>query len=107
MPPVLCSPQNGINSLELIVLVLGRSAAEAVEAACAKEGAELGNGKPGDPSVLCVLYPSGTDFLTRMPTLSREDWVSSSSGGDCVLVVREKNELSVVWLDGWNCLFVL
>lgn len=55
IPPVLCSPQNGTNSLELIVLVLGRSVAGAVEAACTEEGAELGNGKPGDPTVLCVL----------------------------------------------------
>lgn len=57
MPPVLCSPQNGTSSLELIVelIVLALGCIVVAETACAREGAELGNGKPGDPSVLCVL----------------------------------------------------
>lgn len=57
MPPVLCSPQNGTSSLELIVelIVLALGCIVVAETACAREGAELGNGKVGDPSVLCVL----------------------------------------------------
>jgi hypothetical protein len=32
--------------------------------------------------VLCVLYPSGTDFRMRMPTVRSEDWISWERCGD-------------------------
>lgn len=74
-PPVLCSPQNGISSRELPWPVKPRRGV--VDA-----GAELGCTNSACFTVLQVLYPSGTDFLTRMPTLMRPACVSSGSGGD-------------------------
>lgn len=60
---------------------------------------------------MCVLYPSGTDFLTRMPTLIKEASVSGGSGGDIgdltlcdeESALRLKYELSEVWFEGWIC----
>ena len=74
-PPVLCRPQNGVSSLVLEKKLLFDGAVDA-------GGAVLGKGKPSMPMVLCVLYPSGTDFRTLMPTLSKEACVSAGKGGE-------------------------
>ena len=36
----------------------------------------------GDGIVLCVLYPSGTDLRTRIPTFKREDCMCEGTGGE-------------------------
>lgn len=74
-PPILCSPQNGASSRELVAVQVGLAAA-------ALAGAVLGIGNSSVGMVLWVLYPSGTLFLTRMPTVSSEDCVSAGIGGD-------------------------
>jgi len=74
-PPILCSPQNGASSRELVVVYVGLVGAVFA-------GAVLGNGNSSTGIVLWVLYPSGTLFLTRMPTVSSEDCVSAGIGGD-------------------------
>lgn len=60
-----------------------------LDGAMSAAGAVLGNGNSATGMVLCVLYPSGTLFLTRMPTLRSEDCVSAGSGGDSGDVSRE------------------
>jgi len=52
-------------------------------------GALLGGGRCGwvvgsCGIVLCVLYPSGTDLRTLIPTLMRSDCTWSGIGGDSV-----------------------
>jgi hypothetical protein len=74
-PPILCSPQNGASSRELVVVYVGLVGAVFA-------GAVLGNGNSSTGIVLWVLYPSGTLFLTRMPTVSSEDCVAAGIGGD-------------------------
>lgn len=73
-------------------------------------GAVLGNGYPCNPIVLCVWYPSGTDFLTLMPTLRSDACVSSGRGGDIGERARSGAELEGAsrlwkkeWIDGWYC----
>jgi hypothetical protein len=57
--------------------------------------------------VLCVLYPSGTDFRTRMPTLIKPACVSAGSVGvnddfapsvrELVTPSQEKKEVIGAW----------
>lgn len=44
-----------------------------------------------------TLYPSGTDFRTRMPTFSRDDWMGAGNAGyklDCRYSESGVNEVS-------------
>ena len=43
--------------------------------------------------VLPVLYPSGTDFLTRMPTERRSDWIAWGREGKRVSEVEGGEEM--------------
>ena len=70
----------------------------------------------GTGNDLCVLYPSGTDLRTRMPTLMSNDctWsgtvgfsgseyssMSAEAGAELVPTVVKK-DLIEGWLEGWN-----
>jgi hypothetical protein len=83
-PPILWMPQKGRSSRRE-GLAVGNESPDLV--CWSLLSASAHNEKV--PYELPVLYPSGTDLRTRMPTLRRLDWMFAGRGGEIAAAAAE------------------